>query len=446
MNSILIYLFQVSLVFGSFYLVYKWLFSRFTFHTFNRIILVSLVPLSLVLPLSNKLFPKITYFTFEIPLIKDFAAFSSFDYLFTEETIITQTESIHWSFWLLCVYGIGVLCYLVKFAFTTYRIVQLKRNAQKAIVNGTTVYIGDTTSIFSYFHWIFIPKSTKESCDALIITHEKAHIHQWHSVDVILVELFIAFYWFHPLAYLYRKSLKSIHEFQADAFVLQQKVKKSTYLELLLQSLEPTQTNPVYNYFSHPTLKKRIEMITKSQSKSKLKYLYLLLIPTVAFVFMAFRTTETTLEKIPVLTSTQTLENDLTAIPSISPIHKQNRQRFSAMFGVKRKHPKLKHVHKHGGIDIVAKVGAPVIATAQGVIAKAKNEGNWGNLVVITHADGFETWYAHLQGFAVEKHAVVKKGDTIGYVGNTGLSTGPHLHYEVHQDGKRLDPMKYITE
>ena len=87
-----------------------------------------------------------------------------------------------------------------------------------------------------------------------------------------------------------------------------------------------------------------------------------------------------------------------------------------------------------------------VIATAQGVIAKAKNEGNWGNLVVITHADGFETWYAHLQGFAVEKHAVVKKGDTIGYVGNTGLSTGPHLHYEVHQDGKRLDPMKYITE
>jgi murein DD-endopeptidase MepM/ murein hydrolase activator NlpD len=67
-------------------------------------------------------------------------------------------------------------------------------------------------------------------------------------------------------------------------------------------------------------------------------------------------------------------------------------------------------------------------------------------LIIISHADGFETWYAHLKGFDTKSNETVKKGDVIGYVGNTGLSTAPHLHYEVRQHGKRLNPINYITE
>ena len=71
-------------------------------------------------------------------------------------------------------------------------------------------------------------------------------------------------------------------------------------------------------------------------------------------------------------------------------------------------------------------------------------EGDWGNLIVITHSYGYKTLYAHLDGFNIKENQEVKKGDIIGYVGNTGLSAGPHLHYEVKQNGKQLNPLDYI--
>jgi murein DD-endopeptidase MepM/ murein hydrolase activator NlpD len=71
-------------------------------------------------------------------------------------------------------------------------------------------------------------------------------------------------------------------------------------------------------------------------------------------------------------------------------------------------------------------------------------QGDWGNLIIITHIDGYETWYAHLKGFNSNKNQDVKIGDIIGYVGNTGRSTGPHLHYEVKHNGKHQNPLDFI--
>jgi len=439
MNSLLLYLLQVSVLFASFYLVYKFLFSKFTFHALNRSILLVLIPLSLLLPFSTELFPQLEILTAQIPFIKEFTIFQNLDYL-ADEVSFGTLQTIDYGFWIVLAYTIGVACYLIRFSLTTFALIKLKNSAQKIELNNTILYRTNISEAFSYFNWIFIPKT--ENIDELIIIHEKAHVKQLHSVDVILTELFIAFFWFHPLAYLYRKSLKSIHEFQADAYVLNTYTKKSTYLELLLKSLEPKNTNPVFSYFSHPTLKKRIEMITKSPSKNSAKFAYLLLVPIVAFAFMAFTNVP---ENITSNTSISTLVNTY-GTPSLFPVQNGNVKQISSLFGVKRKHSKLKSKAAHGGIDIRAIRGTAVIATADGVVMKAKNDGNWGNLIVISHADGFETWYAHLKGFNIKERATVKKGDVIGYVGNTGLSTAPHLHYEVRQYGKRLDPMKYITE
>lgn len=443
MNSILIYLFQVSLVFGSFYLLYKFLFSRFTFHAFNRTLLLVLIPLSLLAPFSSELFPQLQIFALEIPLFDDFGAFSEVpDSLATTEAGNHQT--IDYGFWIFSIYAIGVVCFLLRFVRTSHRLIKLKKDSHKLISNNTTVYSANVSEVFSYFHWIFVPRSRGTSVDECIITHEKAHSIKLHSVDVVLTELFIAFNWFNPLAYFYRKSLKSIHEFQADAFVLaQQKVKKSSYLELLLLSLEPKNTNPAYNYFSHPSLKKRIEMITKSQSKNTLKLSYLLVIPMIALAFMAFKSADKTVIPDETLPTAFIRAN---GIPALFPVQNGTIKSISSKFGTVRKHPKLKNETPHGGIDIKAVKGAPIVATADGTVLKAKDEGNWGNLIVISHADGFETWYAHLKGFKIKEGETVTKGDIIGYVGNTGLSTAPHLHYEVRKDGKRLDPLKYITE
>ena len=88
----------------------------------------------------------------------------------------------------------------------------------------------------------------------------------------------------------------------------------------------------------------------------------------------------------------------------------------------------------------------PIIAAADGVVTHAALKGDWGNLIIIRHADGYETLYAHLKGFNVKKGQKITTSAIIGYVGNTGASLGPHLHFEIRQDEKALNPMTFFKE
>ena len=98
----------------------------------------------------------------------------------------------------------------------------------------------------------------------------------------------------------------------------------------------------------------------------------------------------------------------------------------------------------HSGLDISAKIGTPVIATADGVVSTYGKTHGYGNLLTINHGYGFKTRYGHLSKILVKKGQAVKRGDTIALVGNTGRSTGPHLHYEVYVDGIPTNPAQYI--
>jgi murein DD-endopeptidase MepM/ murein hydrolase activator NlpD len=97
----------------------------------------------------------------------------------------------------------------------------------------------------------------------------------------------------------------------------------------------------------------------------------------------------------------------------------------------------------HRGVDIGAASGTPIIAADSGMVVFAGWNGGYGNLVKIAHGSNMQTWYAHLSKFAVSTGQEVKKGDVIGYVGSTGVSTGPHLHFEVHVDGVANDPLGF---
>ena len=111
-----------------------------------------------------------------------------------------------------------------------------------------------------------------------------------------------------------------------------------------------------------------------------------------------------------------------------------------------RKHPILKAVRIHKGVDWAAPVGTPIVAAFDGEIVFQGDGSGYGNLVRISHPDGRETRYAHMQRFATAGVGTfVKAGDTIGYVGTTGLSTGPHLHFEVYQGGEAIDPLGTVT-
>jgi murein DD-endopeptidase MepM/ murein hydrolase activator NlpD len=130
------------------------------------------------------------------------------------------------------------------------------------------------------------------------------------------------------------------------------------------------------------------------------------------------------------------------SVPSRMPLEGAS---LTSGFGM-RTHPVLGGRRAHAGIDLAAPTGSPVYATADGVIGRADWYSSYGLFISIGHGAAMETRYAHLSRLAVTAGDNVKKGDLIGYVGSTGRSTGPHLHYEVRVDGLAVNPIPYMVE
>ncbi|WP_306353207.1 M23 family metallopeptidase [Flavobacterium sp. '19STA2R22 D10 B1'] len=136
-------------------------------------------------------------------------------------------------------------------------------------------------------------------------------------------------------------------------------------------------------------------------------------------------------------------EKLLAAIPAIQPVKNEDLKRMASGFGY-RSDPFTKIKKFHAGMDFSAKVGTPIFATGDGVVNRADNTATgYGNHIVIQHGYGYETLYAHLSKYNVRPGQRVKRGDVIGYVGNTGRSEASHLHYEVHKDGEVINPINF---
>jgi murein DD-endopeptidase MepM/ murein hydrolase activator NlpD len=133
-------------------------------------------------------------------------------------------------------------------------------------------------------------------------------------------------------------------------------------------------------------------------------------------------------------------ERSVVSIPSRMPLIGSV---LTSSYGM-RSHPVLGGMRKHSGIDLAAPTGTPVYATADGVVSRADWYSSYGLYISLEHGASLQTRYAHLSRLAVATGDVVKKGDLIGYVGSTGRSTGPHLHYEVRVDGLAVNPIPYM--
>lgn len=184
-------------------------------------------------------------------------------------------------------------------------------------------------------------------------------------------------------------------------------------------------------------------MMTKHKSGKSAVIAYTVLAAGLAIMVMAFTTANNNLK--PTRYSASPVVGIQAEPPSIFPLKVYNPDDITSEFGKEIRQPKTKKISVHQGLDIRAETGTAIVATADGTVLKAKEEGNWGNLVVIIHSDGYQSWYAHLDRFEVSENKSVKKGDVIGYVGNTGLSSGPHLHYEVRRNDKHLNPKDFFT-
>ena len=136
-------------------------------------------------------------------------------------------------------------------------------------------------------------------------------------------------------------------------------------------------------------------------------------------------------------------EKLLAAIPAIQPVKNENLKQMASGYGY-RSDPFTKVRKFHAGMDFSAKSGTPIFATGGGIVNRADNNASgYGNHIVIRHGFGYETLYAHLSKYKVKKGQKVKRGDIIGYIGSSGRSEAPHLHYEVHKNGEVVNPINY---
>ncbi len=427
MSEFLFYLLKTSGVFGALYLVYFFLLSKITFHNVNRVFLLAMLPLSLIIPhIDVEFISKVPLSNIEIPLF-----FNDFGYIGGDGLVTDVVNDSGWNIghiWIL-LYSLGVFISLMKLVLNVLKLLRIKHQSTTYVDGDFTIIHANVPLVFSFFKWIFVPLNNKDNIDTSIIEHEKFHGKAGHTFDLIATELFISLLWFNPFTYFFRQDLKSVHEFQVDSRLLQHEIKKSDYLQLILNNLDSTRnTVSLYNYFGAITIKKRIDMIFKNNSSKWQILRYLLIIPILAIMTMSF--------------TNPTIKNG--NVPSISPIKIGDYDKISSGFGM-RLNPILKVKKFHSGIDFIAKKGINIIATADGVVTKvAFQKEGYGKMVVINHGEGFERWYTHMSDYAVKQGDKIKKGKVVGYVGSSGSSAGPHLHYEVRRDGKPVNPQDYI--
>jgi hypothetical protein len=351
------------------------------------------------------------------------------------------------------IYGTGMLLLFFKLLFSIVKIIRLKDKFGVNLLDGWKVVRIDTDTPFSFFNIIFLPQEV----NSLVFEHEKNHVCQLHWLDLLFIESAALLLWFNPVIFLYRKSLKLQHEYLADNKVLKKTDQIRDYLECMLRQVQRMSSGKLVSQFYCTTIKNRIIMITKNKTPKKNIASYLLVLPLIALLVLGF---SPRVHSGPAALSDPIVEDFYGAaqdsvtgfnrqdnIPSIYPVDKEKLKRKASGYGW-RFHPKTKEKRFHTGIDFNIQSGEEIYSTADGIIIKSAYDqvSGKGNYVLVRHNDEFSTLYSHMESIAVKTGDQVKKGQVIGFVGSTGASTGPHLHYEVHKDGKAVNPIDYLPE
>lgn len=183
--------------------------------------------------------------------------------------------------WLLCIWASGAMVALGRMAMGLWHLHQLAQNAPREVMDGTWVVWSHAVSApFSFFRWIFVPENLTETPEALasILAHERAHAKAAHSADMLWMECLCAVFWFHPLPYWYRRALRLVHEYEADAVAARLTTKKQ-YGLLLIQQLQRGATAPIVHHFFQSPLKQRLCMLAKSASPRLKAWKYLFVFP-----------------------------------------------------------------------------------------------------------------------------------------------------------------------
>lgn len=316
-----------------------------------------------------------------------------------------------------------------------------------------------------------------------ILAHELAHVRRHDYLFSVLQSVLETLFFFHPAIWWISHRIRIEREYCCDDLAVKTTGEKKTYLNTLAQ-LEVYRTAslvPALSMNDGSLLDRVQRIVTRSLTphpKNTLKS-KILTMTFALFVFASILTTiginapVSTAQTIPDVESNLQQDISIDAAPAvvISPqvnielniennvyvlptdtvsdkpaIHPLKRKmRVSSGFGMRR-HPVTKEKKLHRGIDFVVSTGTTVYATAGGTIKTVTQDEGYGKYIVISHSEGFETLYSNLSEQHVEEGALVKQGDKIAESGNTGISTAPHLHYEVRLNETAVDPVDYLPK
>lgn len=344
---------------------------------------------------------------------------------------------------LLLLYGLGVLVFGIRFLLQLgqfcYLILSNKMIKQN---NYHYVLVKKPNYAAAFMHYIIISEHIWASEDKLLIAqHERKHVDLWHSTDRFLTEVLYVFQWFNPFIYWFRKELIAIHEFQVDQALVAGGIDSIQYQQLIAQYATSSNQFRLGNHFSHSLTLNRIKMIAQNKSFHLFSaYRILLLIPAIGILVSLFAFQTPT---FPKATRPYTLAVANENKHFILPIETGKFQK-TVGYGM-RLHAIYKIEKLHTGVDFIAPLGTPILAVQNATVIRVQHsEKGYGNNVILQIDEKTQVMYAHMDLIQVEVNQKITQGNVIGTVGNTGLSTKPHLHFEVVEEGNKVDPKDFL--
>ena len=293
MGAFFIYILKSSVCLVLFYLFFRVLLSKETFHRFNRVALLGVLFLSLLIPFievttNHQVEVQQTMLTIEQVLLMAEMEPATVDA--TGGVAVYEVASLSWIEILLLVYLAGIIFFACRNLYSLIRLFRLIHSGKREkLENGTTLVVHEQEiAPFSWMKYIVISRKDLEENGREILIHEAAHIRHRHSIDLLVADICIFFQWFNPGAWLLKQELQNIHEYEADETVINEGVNAKEYQLLLIKKAVGTRLYSMANSFNHSKLKKRITMMLKEKSNpwARLKYLYVL--PLAAIAVTAF--------------------------------------------------------------------------------------------------------------------------------------------------------------
>ena len=311
MGTFFVYILKTSICLTGFYLFYRLLLSKETFHRFNRVALLGILLLSQLIPFCEITVPEESEVQQTLLTIEQILTLA--DHVPQTEVEVLPSSIPLWLPVLLCIYLLGILFFLGRNLYSLSHMLQLLHGGrQEKLEKGITLIIHDKNiAPFSWMKYVVISEKDLQENGKEILMHEMAHVHNRHSIDLLISDICIIFQWFNPTSWLLKQELQNIHEYEADETVIRQGVNAKQYQLLLIKKAVGTRLYSMANSFNHSKLKKRITMMLKEKSSpwARMKYLYVL--PVAAITLTAFAHPEISNE----LNEISTIKvNDITSI------------------------------------------------------------------------------------------------------------------------------------